>query len=649
MLNLNAIITKNFQDNIAYLEKNHKTVFDKVVSLESAIENNYYQEKYELVYENDGFDVKEKNSQNYLYHKESFAHTLLSTQSINYRTDNSTIEAFVRQSFSKAECLLLKKEHNPFEYKKYIASILQEFEYKEYQKLNKLYKFIFFGVGLGLHITDIDKEISANTYFIVEDDLELFRLSLFCTNYQELSKNAKLIFSVFESNDAFMSSASAFLEEAYYHNHYLKFFHLPHHKEASIEQFYQAVSSQPHLRFLFTDRLLQSTQTLSSIAKGYSFLQNKPTLSESAFSTTPVLLLASGPSLEIEIEWLKKNHAKCIIVAVSSSLAFLQEHNVVPNIVVHMDPFEQSLISFERVKHLDFLKESLLLFGAATPSSIIKLFKKENLFFFETATAYKDDSFKTFAPCVGSTAYQLLLSLQVQELYLLGVDLALNATDGATHAGTHQDKAKLTQDADTNSYKESLLSVEGNFTKEVKTTADFYTSLFAINQMSHSLKKESQTVYNLSHGAKIVGCIPMRTEALSLALSSKDIPNIAHLKKSFQQSSTTQCSKNEREKIDEQIADANSLRKQLQELQHQNIASVQEYINLLITTTTSKKRLHSFTLSQILDSYYHYIFPYICKSFEDASITPEFITIHELLLTNILVIIDYYTDSLQKV
>ncbi|RLA71671.1 MAG: hypothetical protein DRG78_24890, partial [Epsilonproteobacteria bacterium] len=66
-----------FNENIQYLEKEQKELFSKLVALDSAIEQGHYQEKYELVYENNNFDVVDKKTKNYLYNKQSTHHANL--------------------------------------------------------------------------------------------------------------------------------------------------------------------------------------------------------------------------------------------------------------------------------------------------------------------------------------------------------------------------------------------------------------------------------------------------------------------------------------------------------------------------------------------------------------------------------------------
>ena len=646
MSHINDLISQNFQDNISYLEQNHKDVYDKVLALESAIANGYYQEKYALVYENDGFDVKESNLENHLYHKESLAHTLLSANSVNNQTNNYTIEGFVQHRFSKDDISSLEKETNNFEYKKYIAPILYKIQTEEQHELVKLNKFVFFGVGLGLHILDIHKKIASSTYLIIEDDLELFRLSLFCTNYQKLAQNAKVYFSIFESQDEFMATASSFLEEKYYQNHYIKFFHLPNQAEEKILNFQQAVSSQPHLRFLFTDMLLQSTQVLSNLSNNYSFMKNSLSFNSSQFQETPFLLIASGPSLQKELNWLKVNYKNFITVAVSSSLHFLEEHAITPNIIIHMDPFEQSFISFQKIKNIKFIENSIFLCSASTPKSIIKLIDKKQIFFFETSTHYKEDSFKTLAPCIGSTAYQFLLQCKTSHLYLLGLDLAIDSETGMTHSGNHQDNTTLKLNKNGNSFKKDLIKVEGNFTKEVQTTADFYISLFTINNLSKYLKTEEQTVYNLSNGAKILNSIPLHTHDFISKSSHNPFQKVFD---NIRQYSSSEFSKNESMSIKEELMYAQNIKKTLLNITIDKATTIDIYLEYFIQETRSQSKKNSYELSVILDSFYHYLFSYIYNHYQNDSTPLDLHTLHQLLLQSIFNIIDNYINFLNKV
>ncbi|WP_373072012.1 DUF2920 family protein [Sulfurimonas sp.] len=162
--NIEEKVIEIFNKNMEYFEKYQPNVYSKLASLDSAVEQGLYNNKYDLIFNNNYFDVKEFATNNYLY------------------SDNS-----------------------------------KKYAYEVSKKFNKsVDKFIFFGVGLGLHIVQIDKNIGAKSYLIIEDDLELFKLSTFVIPYYEIAKNSKLYFSVFAEENEFSKIAKEFFEDLKY-------------------------------------------------------------------------------------------------------------------------------------------------------------------------------------------------------------------------------------------------------------------------------------------------------------------------------------------------------------------------------------------------------------------------------------------------
>lgn len=65
-------ILTTFHKNLVYLETNHKAIYDKIILLNTLIEEGHYQEKYALEYKDEGyFDVCELSSHEYLYNEHS--------------------------------------------------------------------------------------------------------------------------------------------------------------------------------------------------------------------------------------------------------------------------------------------------------------------------------------------------------------------------------------------------------------------------------------------------------------------------------------------------------------------------------------------------------------------------------------------------
>jgi hypothetical protein len=654
---VNALVTKNFNDNIEYLQSSQKDLFEKLGALDSAIELGHYIEKYELVYENDYFDVFEKNTQNFLYGKSSLIHAELASQSINYELNEDIFKGFHTKDIDSD--LAEYKQKKPFEDPlSGYAPILHYCKTNSVKNktLETLDKFVFFGVGLGLHISSIHKKISSKVYFIVEDDLELFRLSLFTTNYAQLTTNSQLIFSVFEDNDEFSKTAMEFLDSKSYYNHYIKYFHLLSHSEDKHSQFHMIMASQAHLSFDYNVYLTQGLKPLDYIFDDYRFLDKALSFSDGKLDKKAFLLLGAGPSLQKNIEWLKKNHNKFVIVAVAATIEFLEKENISPDIIIHLDAYESSIELFKNIKSMNFVKDSICIFSDKTSSKVIDIFDKKNVFLFENGTNYIQNSMKPSAPCVGSIAYQILLILKVKNIYLLGLDLAVDSETGKTHIDSYIDiktisiKDKIVK-SDILGYSESMFAIEGNLRKEVFTNPRWKSSIDTINLSTSLLKQESQNISNLGDGAKFIDINPKDNSSIKLDnISSENMYNYL-LDKCLSKSSQNMC-KNERNNLNEKRLHAKKLLEivmQYKENMNHSLSKTLYEIIDLEKILTNEYDLEKYQLSRVLDLYLKYILSYIVDFINSIELKEKEYHLHNLyllLIDHILEIIEYYLNQI---
>ena len=178
-------IMTTFEDNMSYFEKYQPELYNKLASFDSAVEQGLYQHRYDLVFENNSFNVQELEKNRYLYQQDS----------------------------------------NKFSYE-----IAQKFQ-------QQTERFIFFGVGLGLHLTSIDKKIAGQHYLIVEDDLELFKFSTFVTSYATLAQSAKLYFSVFDKEEQFFVIAEDFIQKSVRRDRNIMHYLMPYHADSKKNYF----------------------------------------------------------------------------------------------------------------------------------------------------------------------------------------------------------------------------------------------------------------------------------------------------------------------------------------------------------------------------------------------------------------------------
>lgn len=651
---------QTYKENLHYFEQYQAAIYSKLAAFESAIEQNLYVSKYDLVINNEYFDVLELSTGEYLYNSKAKEYGLLVSDSINFSKVSNVFETFKRvrvadENLEKLAALSITQNN--------LSGFAPILNYTQSAmphslEMQNIKKFIFFGVGLGLHMPSVHKKIAADIYLIVEDDLELFKLSLFTTQYYDLAKNSTLIFSVFDSKKEFSAPAYEFLKSSFYHNHYIKYFQMINQSEEKLKEFQLMLASQSHNLFYYNAILEQYLKPLDYLQNHFNFLN----ILKPIFDEKPILLLAAGPSLYKNIEWIKENQDRFIIVALSAVLNILEKEGVSPDIVTHIDGLEESIVHFTKLNSLEFLKDTNFLISSRSPREIVDLLKKENIFFFENGTSYKHDLGNLSAPCVGSTTFLLLLALGAQDLYLLGLDLSLDSETGATHSSGHEYTKELelntkSIDEDLISFKESILEVEGNFKQAVYTTPDFINSINSINSSTTGFKQSDQTIYNLSDGAYFSNTKAVKTEDVQIHKLSKfdKITIKEKLKQSFQQNSIHSMSSLELSQIKERYEHSLRITKIIQVQKSTSFTSYQDFLNSLETLfenlCTSSSMFH-YDLALIYQEYFRFIYTFIFDLFNTQGLedTDKHANrLNTLLTQQLLRIVELYTNQLNTV
>ncbi len=592
MNTLEQQVTQTYLDNIAYLQQVHPRLYEQIAALETSIDKGYYTPKYELEYNEDYFDVIEPSTAHMLYGTNSTTLAEYAAKSINYRKNENVLETFFSRTFSHEALAYYERQNVATSAYHGIAPIMDyahQHAASDRTTMRTIAKFIFLGVGLGLHLETIHQKIHAKAYLIIEDDLELFRLSLFTCNYHSLAQTSNLYFWVFDDAEYHQSVAN-FLSDSFVDNHYIKFFHLPSHHDIKFKILQSIVASQEHLTFSYTALMNQYLQPLEHLHNRLPFLNIQQHWHADLFTKTPVLLIAAGPSLKKHISWLKCHQDKFVIVAVSAALKLLEKEGILPDIITHIDGFEVSLAHFDTLTSKAFLQHPITVFSASVLPEHISRVPSDRCYLYQNLAQYKQHFGSIVGPCVGSQTLGLLLQLGVSKLYLLGLDLALDQESGHTHTQEHlQSKAldlsKHHEVEDTFTFASSTISVRGNFRDEVMTTSSFKTSIDTVNRFI-AQKESSQTIYNLNDGAFFEGSIPLPITAFDHQ-TYQTVPKQTlqkHLKELFDNHADIGLQKSEYAQLDRMVQHAQELKKVIETYQGFNIPSdIDEYKQRFIT------------------------------------------------------------------
>ena len=390
----------------------------------------------------------------------------------------------------------------------YLNEFIKKIDFSQIEPLDIAKKFVFIGTLLGVHINYIHRKVKANSYLIVEPNLEIFRLSLFLCDYSELFESSKLFFAIGKSQVELRKTLSSFLAYQYQYNHFIPF------ETASIN--YSHIIEDINILLLdLSPMIYPFSEYLVSLSRGTTYLRSstngiiKLKNTHDLLSSYPILYLGAGPSLAKELEWIYINQDKVIIVASAAVLKRLELLSIVPDIIVVIDG-QRDAIKRQFDVDSKLYQDSIIFASVHIDEEIFALLNSSNLYLTPSNIEFVEDIGVQSGVTVGDVGVDLLLRLGAKELYLLGFDMAIKE-DGKTHDGLHSSsKVRLNLDNSKSSnidYNTYIFWQKGNHKDTIPTTM-LYRSM--LESMEEKIANFSDiNIYNLSsRGAYIDGTKP---------------------------------------------------------------------------------------------------------------------------------------------
>ncbi|MEA3315260.1 MAG: 6-hydroxymethylpterin diphosphokinase MptE-like protein, partial [Campylobacterota bacterium] len=527
----------NFSNNLIFLKNKDINLYNRVEVLTQLINENKYETQYELEYIKDdkNFDIFHKRTNSYIYNKKPSLFIKNAIETINKNKIN-TIDLLNIKVFNQRNPFI-KDKNLPFHTRLRVNLINEMFEYIKILKAptnykNKKFKyidkFIFIGTLLGTHIKDIDNKLKAKLYFIYENNLEIFRLSLFTIDYSLLSKNSKLIFSIMDDKIDIQKKLTNYFSYNKESNYMIKYYSTNY----NIGDFFDRILSVSAVENPFNydyQRILNDLIKNSMKKISSSKILNTQNNSNNILKDKKILFLAAGPSLERNIKWIKENKNKFIIIAVAATLKTILKHKIIPHIITSADSHEIVIKQFPK-EYKNIFNKIPFLASISTDKKVLRLFNKKNIFFYEIGTHFKNNSQELSAYTIGEITLQLISILGANKIYMLGSDMALDQETGSTHISNHKFNKSYNLDKiakSSNSFiknenfdlHESTLKVKGNFQEQVITTSRMSKSIEMYNIAINKILSQdnSKKIYNLNNGAYFEGAIPTKIENINIS------------------------------------------------------------------------------------------------------------------------------------
>lgn len=510
-----------YQNNMSYLEVHHPQLYAKIFTLQTAIELGQYTERFSLEYKDNYFDVLDIASGEYLYNENSLIYSQKIVDMTTLERTGGIFQAQKYVDFSPEMPDIIDQSelsfHNALWATIKIIEYTRRFTDRNTTLMNLAAKSIFIGTGLGIHIPGVVTKLKSKLIFIQENDLELFRLSFFITDYASLGEKVQLFFSVMDNQIEERNVFVNFLETGNNHNLYLKHIPFLNNYESKLQSLQSHVLSMPHIHYGYSALLLRAIDSPKYIVRQYPFFDFSKRYENTPCSAKPVLFLFSGPSTGKNIRWIQENKDRFIIVTALSTCRMLAKYNIRPHVVFHIDPgTEQTASLFEGITDESFFENSLFILASNVDEKTVHRLDRTKVFFVQQGTDYKHGFENLSAPSVGEYAYAVFLLLGTQRLFLLGLDLALDPETLSTHSELHpfSQTGQIAAHQPSLNYKTNVEYVPGNFLDTIPTLSLYKLSIQEFNRFTEMLKHEAQCIFNLGNGAYLNSIVPTRIESI---------------------------------------------------------------------------------------------------------------------------------------
>ncbi|MDC0444590.1 DUF115 domain-containing protein [Alphaproteobacteria bacterium] len=252
-----------------------------------------------------------------------------------------------------------------------------------------------------------------------------------------------------------------------------------------------------------------NTQAFRGKAWATNILKNMPKMAETynfcnmkVHGTSHAVIVAPGPSLEKNIDQLRKIQHRVFILAPLRSLPLLNRNGITPDLVVQVDALTEDDAKFfsknkpQNVKNIFVEGYVNPLFFDLPAEKIIWCLHYE---FDQLHALFNSEANKNIGPSVAIYCTQICLTLGIKNICLIGQDLAIS--DEKMYASGATDNLKSICEKD-----QFVHSVEGFWGGHVKTRSDYKFYIEQFSQLASDINASGQDVkfFNATEGGAFI-------------------------------------------------------------------------------------------------------------------------------------------------
>jgi hypothetical protein len=430
------------------------------------------------------------------------------------RSGNYTI----RIKFENKERYLHSKYYPMKEAKKQIENL----------KVKKQQQIFALGFGLGYHLEELAKRNKYDKVFIIEPYMSLFYTALKYVDLSDLLKSKNIIYLIGEDIsslfDVIRSYYSLSLEkdiEFLEQKAEINLF-----KDKYKEIYNKIKGSINYKKTSLATNIKRSREWKRNIINNIPYIIKKPKADDffNIFENIPVICVAAGPSLDKNINQLKKIEDNVLIMCVGTSLKPLLREDIEPDIVVSMDG---NIANLEHFKDIERIPDSYLFAELGNYFEIqVKWNSKMSFFTMKRNFSGWVEEIKdkyTSINTGGTVAHSMIdlaYKFGADPIILMGQDLAFTEEKSHASGTTYENKEVNNQ---------NLIEVEAVDGGTVLTNKSFLSMLSYFN--NYFAKRPDRTYIDATEGgAKINNTVVMKlSEVIDEYLSNNNNLNVREI------------------------------------------------------------------------------------------------------------------------
>ena len=395
--------------------------------------------------------------------------------------------------------------------------------------VNSIANCIMVGCGLGYQIAELYERIEIHHLTIIEPNIDLFYASLFCFDWKNLlvfinNNGFGINFIIGKHEDildriySYFSSQGLFLLSS-------RTLYIHYENQDILDCMKQLVN----LRNL-TLRQGNIDGYLFGVSHGcYAILNQKKFITTQKINKKicdyPVFVIGSGPSLDDDVPFIRKNQDKAIIIACGTAIDSLYHLGIKPDIYANTEREPYIKDTLEAIPDKKFLDDIILMASDVCHPNTLSCFKHVALFSKGNEPLMKclKMTFKSLQnlqdiyymnPLVGNMGVSGAIYLGFRNIYLFGIDNGKRKGRTSIHSAHVSLYKKMGVSDSSGAYIVKTVTA-GNFGTECDTNTLYQRSTQNIGLVIEKNAKNNVVCFNCSDGALIPHTVSMHSYELS--------------------------------------------------------------------------------------------------------------------------------------